>query len=267
MPDAPVDIALVTADQRRHAWFARQLAGDARLRLVGVVREAKRPSARGENEDQDRLITEHLAARDEAEARYFAGTAAIDELDVPVLDVAWGHSNDTSAAEWVARTQPGRLILFGSSIIREPLLRQFDAATINVHLGLSPYYRGTASNFWPLVNGEPECVGATIHLATLSVDAGPIIRQVRPEMEPDDGVHDIGCRALIAGTGVMREAICSHAAGRAALTPQRDGGRLYRATDFHAGAVQELRERFAGGLIPTYLADKARRDQAFPIVE
>lgn len=267
MTDAPVDIALVTADQRRHAWFADQLADDDRLRLVGVVREAKRPPARGENEDQDRLIAEHLAARDDAEERYFGAASALEDLDVPILDVAWGHSNDRSTADWVAQTYPSHLILFGSSIIREPLLRDFDATTINLHLGLSPYYRGTATNFWPLVNGEPECVGATIHLATLSVDAGPIIRQVRPEMEPDDGGHDIGCKALIAGATAMREAIRAHASGRARLAPQPGGGRLYRSTDFHAGAVQELRRRFADGLIPSYLADKARRDQAFPIVE
>jgi methionyl-tRNA formyltransferase len=158
-------------------------------------------------------------------------------------------------------------VLLGSSIITEPLLVDFDMRTINIHLGLSPYYRGTATNFWPLVNGEPECVGATIHLATLSVDAGPIIRQRRPPMEPEDGSHDIGCKALIEGTNAMRDAISDYASGTVDLVPQSGGGQLYKSSDFHPGAVEEMRRRFADGLIPEYLSHKAERDAAFPIVE
>ena len=68
-----------------------------------------------------------------------------------------------------------------------------------MHLGLSPYYRGSGTNFWPLVDRLPECVGVTIHLAIPSVDAGPILTQVRPDIEPTDRAHEIGSRAIIAG--------------------------------------------------------------------
>jgi len=260
-----LSIAVVTADQRRHAWFVGELAGDPRLRLEGVVREAKRPRRRGETEARDRLIVAHLAARDEAEERYFGAAAG---LDVPMLDVAWGESNDQSTADWVTGLEADRLVLFGSSIIREPLLQLFAGRTVNLHLGLSPYYRGTASNFWPLVNGEPECVGSTIHLATPAVDGGPILRQTRPEVLAEDGSHDVGCKALVAGTAAMREALVVHAAGEARMSPQPDegGGRLYRSSDFHPGAVEQLHRRFADGMMPEYLAHKAERDRAFPIV-
>jgi folate-dependent phosphoribosylglycinamide formyltransferase PurN len=267
MADTGLPITVVTADQRRHAWFAAELARDPRLRLTGVVREAKRPRRRGDTEERDRLIVEHLAARDDAEHRYFGDAPDLAELGVPVLDVSWGASNDPSTAEWVGRLGADRLVLFGCSIVREPLLRDFDHRAVNLHLGLSPYYRGTASNFWPLVNGEPECVGATIHLATLTVDGGPIIRQTRPPIAVDDGSHDIGCKALVAGTAAMREAIVAHAEERAELAPQPDGGRVYKSSDFHPGAVEEMRHRFAGGMLPEYLAHKPERDRAFPIVE
>ena len=32
---------------------------------------------------------------------------------------------------------------------------------INVHLGLSPYYKGSATNFWPFVNNELQFLGVT----------------------------------------------------------------------------------------------------------
>ena len=48
------------------------------------------------------------------------------------------------------------VLVFGTGILREALLSAFPGRLINIHLGLSPYYRGAGTNFWPLVNGEPE---------------------------------------------------------------------------------------------------------------
>jgi methionyl-tRNA formyltransferase len=137
---------------------------------------------------------------------------------------------------------------------------------VNMHLGLSPYYRGAATNFWPLVNGEPECVGATIHLATLSVDAGPILRQARPAIEPEDGAHEIGCRAILAGADAAVGALIDYSNRHLEPRVQSGEGRLYRNKDFDADAVVELWRRLESGMIPDYLADRQRRDERFPIV-
>src|SRR5207244_13617600 len=123
---------------------------------------------------------------------------------------------------------------------------------VNLHLGLSPYYRGHATNFWPLVNGEPECVGATVHLATLDVDAGPILRQARPELAPDDRAHDAGCKAIVAGAAALPHPVAGYADGRAEPVPQQGGGRLYRRADFDADAVATMRRRLDEGMIPRY---------------
>jgi methionyl-tRNA formyltransferase len=157
-------------------------------------------------------------------------------------------------------------VLYGCGIVREPLLAEWDRRTVNMHLGLSPYYRGHATNFWPLVNGEPECVGATIHLATLDVDAGPVLRQVRPDAAPDDDNHDLGCKTIAAGASALPEALHPFDAGTLEGRAQEPGGRIYRHADFEASAVVELRRRLAEGMVPAYLAEKARRDARYPIV-
>lgn len=137
---------------------------------------------------------------------------------------------------------------------------------MNIHLGLSPYYRGAATNFWPLANGEPELVGATIHLATLTVDAGPILRQARPEIEAGDGAHDVGCRALAAGIAALRDALPAYARGDLEPVAQEPGGRVYKNVDFHARAVAQMRERLASGMLREYLDDAEARRARFPIV-
>ena len=46
---------------------------------------------------------------------------------------------------------------------------------INIHAGVSPYYRGAGCNFWALYDGNPHLVGATIHLLSKGLDSGPIL--------------------------------------------------------------------------------------------
>jgi folate-dependent phosphoribosylglycinamide formyltransferase PurN len=263
----PVPIVPIVGDQRRHRWLAGRLAAHPELELRGLVYEQKRPRPKGETGEQDEVIRRHFDARDKAEARHFGDAPEWEDLGVPLLAVEFGRSNDPEVADWVDARGPEHLALFGSSIIREPLLTSYDRRIVNIHLGLSPYYRGSGTNFWPLVNGEPECVGATIHLAILKVDAGPIIRQARPGMSPDDGSHDIGCKAIAAGAGALGDGLALHAAGKAEPVEQTQGGRLYKNADFHPGAVEEMWRRLEDGMIADYLADKPRRDSAFPIVE
>jgi methionyl-tRNA formyltransferase len=135
-----------------------------------------------------------------------------------------------------------------------------------MHLGLSPYYRGSGTNFWPLVNGEPELVGTTIHLATLDVDAGAILKQVRPVITEGDRNHHIGCKAIIAGAEAMIEALSTYDQKQITPQPQASGGKLYHRKDFNVEAVRKMWRNLDQGMVETYLADRGRVDR-YPIIE
>ena len=47
--------------------------------------------------------------------------------------------------------------------------------TINIHMGVSPYYRGTDCNYWTLVDDNPHLVGATIHMISKGLDSDQIL--------------------------------------------------------------------------------------------
>lgn len=72
-------------------------------------------------------------------------------------------------------------VVFGASYIKGPLcdlLQQRRA--LNIHMGVSPYYRGSSTNFWALYDRRPHYVGATIHLLTKGLDSGPILYHALP---------------------------------------------------------------------------------------
>ena len=67
-------------------------------------------------------------------------------------------------------------IVFGSSYIKGELVDfLIKKKAVNIHMGISPYYRGTDCNFWALFDNNYHLAGATIHLLSKGLDSGPIL--------------------------------------------------------------------------------------------
>jgi folate-dependent phosphoribosylglycinamide formyltransferase PurN len=67
-------------------------------------------------------------------------------------------------------------VVFGSSYIKGELVDFLvKQKAINIHAGVSPYYRGTDCNFWALYDDNTHLVGTTIHLLSKGLDSGPML--------------------------------------------------------------------------------------------
>jgi folate-dependent phosphoribosylglycinamide formyltransferase PurN len=261
---------LITGNGLRHRYAVKALS--EYLDLYGVVFEKKaKITTEPESNlaaDETEIIRKHFSRRDQAEKKYF-GTSVEISPGLNTLEADHGHSNSEEVFEWVKSQKPDLLILYGSSIIKAPLLDYYKNRIVNMHLGLSPYYRGSGTNFWPLAEGKPECVGATIHLATQKVDAGSILSQVRPDsLKPDDNAHDMGTKTIIAGLKKMGEIIPGYLNEEIRLHKQDlSAGKVFRRKDFNAGAVLKMWEHLENGMISDYLKNKENRDKNYPIIE
>jgi methionyl-tRNA formyltransferase len=172
-----------------------------------------------------------------------------------------GELNSARTAAGLEEAAPDVVVVYGTNLIREPLLSRWAGRMVNLHLGLSPYYRGTGTNFYPLLNEEPEYVGATIHLIDPGIDSGPILRHACPEIVADDRPHTIGCKAIQAAVCALVDVLRHFDAARARAVPQWQPAhaRLYRRKDYHPRQVVELYRKLDEGLIPRYLAEQEER--------
>ena len=67
-------------------------------------------------------------------------------------------------------------VVFGSSYIKGELVDFLvNQKAINIHAGVSPYYRGSDCNFWALYDDNTHLVGTTIHLLSKGLDSGPML--------------------------------------------------------------------------------------------
>ena len=259
---------MLTSTFRRHAFVANIAA--AQCDLVGVWQEEKtfKPERYARDAADEEVIQRHFAARDASEEQYFDAAAEV-RLAAGALHrrVPGGMCNDVAEVTLMESLRPDVVLVFGTGILREPLLSAFEGRIINIHLGLSPYYRGAGTNFWPLVNREPEYVGATIHYLDAGIDTGAILSHARPRIDRGDGPHDIGNRTIVAAADALLRAAAAHVAGAVRSVPQWGGGRLYQRKDFNADAVRALHRNFETGMIDEYLAARTTRDAALRLIE
>jgi methionyl-tRNA formyltransferase len=115
--------------------------------------------------------------------------------------------NSADAIRAVATARPDALLVFGTSIVGPDMLGLARDFALNLHSGMSPRYRGTDCAFWPVVNGEPEWIGATVHECTDQVDGGAVFGVGAADWDSHDGLHDLFARALIRGADLYVDAV------------------------------------------------------------
>jgi hypothetical protein len=248
---------------RRHQFVANTLA--SRLEVAAVFQEEKafQPLRYAQSPEDEDVIQRHFVLRDESEREFFADH---DRLRAPSVHLPVGGCNDPASVESMRRLGPDVVLVFGTGLLHQTLIDAFPDRILNIHLGLSPYYRGAGTNFWPLVNREPEYCGATIHFLDAGVDSGPMIAHVRPDMHVDDGPHDIGNRTIVAAASALADAALALDHGGVRSVEQSGSGRLYKRADFSAAAVKQLYANFTHGMIGEYLHNRAARDARLSLV-
>lgn len=168
-------VLVLTSNSCRHKFLCDQVAKE--LELVGVISEDKGDYYSAEKKFSS-LVTEHFDKLRLQEKKTFDTQ---DFPNVPLIEVQKSEINSEDVLGWAIDLKPDAIILFGTGILKEPWLEAFSDKIINIHLGFSPYYRGSATLFWPFYNDDLEHLGVTIHLAVDKVDAGNILHIVKPD--------------------------------------------------------------------------------------
>ncbi|UUO09189.1 formyl transferase [Blastopirellula sp. J2-11] len=91
--------------------------------------------------------------------------------------------------------QPDVIITSGCPILKPEIFGLARLATINIHWGIAPTYRGENTFFWPLYFGDYEQVGVTIHRIDAGIDTGPILAHGFIEVTSEDDEDTLTVKA------------------------------------------------------------------------
>jgi phosphoribosylglycinamide formyltransferase-1 len=175
-------------------------AGDRRLRLGVLV------SGRGSNlqaiidaiaaGDLEAVIAVVISSRPEALGLTRARDAGIEALCLRPRDFAGREAYDRAIVDILRARDVGLVCLAGfMRLVGTPLLEAFPDRILNIHPSLLPAFPGLVAQRQALEYGV-RVSGATVHLVTSELDAGPIILQAAVPVMEADTVETLSARIL-----------------------------------------------------------------------
>ena len=188
-------VTIFTSNQRRHISLTNRLAEisdevfcvqECNTVFPGIVEDFFRKS------EIMQTYFEYVTA---AENRIF-GEIEFLASNVRSLSIKSGDLNSLPLSALSTALESDVYVVFGASYIKEWLIDFLvDKGALNIHMGMSPYYRGSSCNFWALYDNNPNYVGATVHKLSKGLDSGPMLYHCVPNWE-DENAFEFTMKAV-----------------------------------------------------------------------
>lgn len=236
-------VLFLSGSHPRHSHVAKQLAKTGLLcGLVIEEREGHVPvPPEGLSPELKDLFNLHFHKRAVSEDNFFGLT---EFPDVDKILVQQDELNGPKVIDFIRTLDPDLIISYGVHILSDEIIATCKGEAWNIHGGLSPWYRGNITHFWPSYFLEPQMTGMTVHDLTQQIDAGDVIHQNQAELIKGDGVHDIACRAVIGLSNELPKLLSLfNSKGKLAKHTHKTSGRIWTAKDWrpdHLRPVYEL---------------------------
>ena len=158
-------------------------------------------------------------ARSPVMQRYFSNVIAAElerfgrprflPANVHQLALRMGDASRLELEALAPALEADHYVVFGASYLKGPLVDFLvERRCYNIHMGISPYYRGSSCNFWALYDRNPGLVGATVHLLSRGLDSGPMLFHALPDADEADPFR-LGMRAVESAQAALVEALAS----------------------------------------------------------
>ncbi len=117
--------------------------------------------------------------------------------------------NDQTCIAMLQEKKPDLVIVNGTRIISKKVLSSLDCPFVNIHAGITPYYRGVHGGYWALANQDKERCGVTVHLVDKGIDTGSILKQANIQPTAHDNYNSYPYLQLKEGLQLLKECMPS----------------------------------------------------------
>jgi len=233
----------VCAPQRRRSPSSKRSEENGRPKRLSrrCDLQTSRASSHGE------CATRKRDRRDK-ETKFFFGSNK-PALTRPELIVEVSYINHPKVVVLANRLKPDLIAVFGTGLIRGPLLAMGQLGIINLHGGLAPRYRGSDCTFWAMYNGELDQIGCTLHFINAGIDTGVLIAHICPEVTEDDDESTLFWRGVRDSADIYANCLERLERGEAIGQEQKEKGRLYLFKHRTRRHERELKAKLRNGLL------------------
>ena len=248
-------VLLATGNHPRHKYLTRLLKETGFLNALIIEKRENFIPSPPENLDNltKTYFVTHFQKRNQAEDDIF--DYLTNEVDFNnLLEILPGEINNQKTLDFIAKNQPDILITFGIGILNRNFLSVAPKEIWNIHGGLSPWYKGAITHFWPSYHLQPQYTGCTIHYINSKIDAGAIIHQTPAVLEYNDGLHQLSCKSLKIALQVIVPLLSSiKKSNKLKGVTQKSTGKLWLKKDWAPQHLKMIYGLYEDKIVNAYL--------------
>ncbi len=153
--------------------------------------------------------------------------------------------NSTIVLDFVKNRKPDVIVVNGTRIIVKRILEKITVPILNIHVGITPKYRGVHGGYWALVNRDEENFGVTVHYVDSGIDTGGVICKGLVSTTKRDSFVTYPFLQLKKGLECLEEALLKISRNdRSIIDTSSSESKLY----FHPTITQYLYYRISKGI-------------------
>ena len=240
-------LVVITGNQLVHTYFLNQLG--LHFKLSAVFFESVQYPDPPFKSNRERVIwDEFFLSRHKTEQSLLQICEKSHTQSNPtVYTIEKGNLNSDKTLELIKQCSPDQIIIFGTSLLGTKFLDLYPDQILNLHVGLSQFYRGSSCNFWPIYDLKPQLLGATVHFVSKRIDGGNIVIQDTIDLDKRDSEFVLMTKPIILGTKLMIEAIKRTNTDLANKGTLQNKGNLYQIKDFTPEAIIKVKNLVNSG--------------------
>ncbi len=182
-------ITLITSDQSRHNYLVNSLHKICEKLFVIQEKKAGGKSSVTSHQVLTKDKDIYFKNVNKAEKKIFGNCKIRKKVKILKIN---RNINNYKMIEFKDYLKSDLYIVYGSNFIKGKLLNfLISKKAIGLHMGISPYFRGTDCNFWAIYDNKTEYVGATIFMLAKGLDDGRILFHAIPKTNKNPFIYSM----------------------------------------------------------------------------
>ena len=191
-----MDIYVFTTRTDHHYYFIKKILNTKKIKRIIYETESirfnyntKNPFSDRENNFEKKFFKISMKDKKKINQIPYIEISNINYLNLDFID----NKKDNLA------------IVFGCRKIHKKIFNKFNFGMLNIHRGLTQYYRGLDSEYWPIFFNEFDKLGTTIHKIDNNLDTGDIFYQNKLSLNKKNKIfHLKALTTQIAVDGIIK---------------------------------------------------------------
>lgn len=150
--------------------------------------------------------------------------------------------NDDAVIAMLQASQCDAVVVNGTRIITEKVLKSVTAPFINIHAGITPKYRGVHGGYWALAQNDAAHCGVTVHLVDAGIDTGGVLYQANISVTVEDRFSTYPYLQLAEAIPLLKQALNDVSSNNLQIKKLKLASRLWYHPTFYEYALGYIKK-------------------------